>query len=315
MTATALSATESVKMVENPSYYDRISGKLLREEVLGDKWLRLAYCSPIRGLLRWPLFSCSLFSRMMGWALDRPGSAKRIPATAAQLGIDLSEAITPPGGFASFNAFFARELKPGARPVPTENDALLSPADCRLTVYPRLSAGMVIPVKGAPYTIEELLGLPGAKYAKAFDGGSLMVCRLCPADYHRYHFIDDGKVESYWALPGKYHSVNPLALSLNYKVFTENMRTVRILRLNHGGLAAMIAVGAFGVASIHDFFTETESEFHRGDQAGYFTFGGSTVILAYTPDACAFDDDLLHHSAEGIETLVKANSRIGSWRK
>ena len=305
----------SAEMDENPYYYDRASGKLLREEVLGDKWLRLAYCSPIKGLLQWPLFSCSVFSRVMGWSLDRPASIKRIAATVAQLGIDLSEAIIPPGGFASFNDFFARELKPGARPVPPEEEALLSPADCRLTVYPQITAGMVMPVKGTPYTIEDLLGFPGKRYARSFDGGSLMVCRLCPADYHRYHFIDDGKVESYWALPGKYHSVNPLALSQNYKVFTENMRTVRMLRLKHGDLTAMVAVGAFGVASIHDFVNEADFEFRRGGQAGYFTFGGSTVILAFAPGACTFDDDLIQHSAEGIETFVKVNSRIGTWMK
>lgn len=249
----------------------------------------------------------------MGWFLDRKSSVSRIEPTVRQLGIDLNEAVIPEGGFSSFNEFFARELKPGARPIPDDENTLLSPADCRLTVYPEITAGMVVPVKGTPYTIGELLGFQGNRYARAFDGGSLMVCRLCPADYHRYHFIDAGIQEDYWVLRGKYHSVNPIALTRGYKVFTENLRTVRMLRFKKGGVAAMFAVGAFGVASIHDYATEKEMEFSRGNQAGFFTFGGSTVIMAFAPGKAKFDQDILQHSAEGMETLVKANSRIGEW--
>ncbi len=300
-------------MNETPQYYNRATGKLEQETVLGDKWLRLAYCSPIRGLLQWPLFAKSCASRLMGWSLNRRSSVKRIDPTVKQLGIDMDEALIPAGGFLSFNDFFSRELKPGARPLPEDTQALITPADCRLTVYPELVAGMVVPVKGANYTIGELLGIQGNRYARKFDGGSLIVCRLCPADYHRYHFIDDGIVEDYWVLPGKYHSVNPIALTRGYKAFTENFRTTRILNLAHGGTVAMFAVGAFGVASIHDFADEPGMEFHRGNQAGFFQFGGSTVILAFEPNKCQFDPDLLEHSKQGIETLVKANSKIGNW--
>ncbi|MCQ2397641.1 MAG: phosphatidylserine decarboxylase [Lentisphaeria bacterium] len=298
---------------EAPRFYDRATGQIRTEEVLGDKWLRLAYCSPIRGLLQWPLFSCGLFSQAMGWYLNRKASVSRIAPTVKQLGIDLNEAIVPQDGFSSFNDFFARELKPEARPLPANTNALLSPADCRITVYPELTAGLVVPVKGTPYGIGDLLGIQGNRYARRFDGGSLIVCRLCPADYHRYHFIDDGIQEDYWVLRGKYHSVNPIALTRGYKVFTENLRTVRILRFKRGALAAMFAVGAFGVASIHDYADEKEMEFFRGNQAGFFTFGGSTVIMAFEPGKIKFDQDILEHSVQGIETLVKANSSIGEW--
>lgn len=300
-------------MCDSPKYYNRATGKLETEKVLGDTWLRLAYKSPIRGLLQWPLFSCAFFSRLMGWYLDKRSSVKRIDPTIRDLGINMDEAIIPDGGFTSFNDFFARELKPGARPLPEDEWAVISPADCRLTVYPEITAGLVVPVKGTPYSISDMLGMQGNRYFRRFDGGSLIVCRLCPADYHRYHFIDDGQVEDYWVTHGKYHSVNPIALEAGYKPFTENFRTARIMELKHGGMAAMFAVGAFGVASIHDYADEAGFEFHRGNQAGFFAFGGSTVVMAFERGKCEFDEDLVAHSREGIETLVKVNSKIGRW--
>ena len=296
---------------ESPVYFDRAIGKLCQETVLGDKWLRWAYCSPIRGLLRWPLFGCAAFSRLMGWYLNTRASTKKIAPAVEQLGIPMDEAVVPPGGFRSFNDFFARALKPNARPLPEDESKVISPADCRLTVFPNIPAGVAVPVKGVPFSVTELLGNEGAQYVRQLAGGSLMVCRLCPADYHRYHFPDAGTTLKYWRLRGKYHSVNPLALSLGFKVFAENLRTVRIMQLAHSEApCAMISVGAFGVASIHD---NEAPAFSRGDEAGHFTFGGSTVIMVFPPGAMRFDDDLIEHSAQGIETLVKVNSAIGTW--
>ena len=296
---------------ESPVYFDRASGELRQETVLGDKWLRLAYCSPIRGLLQWPLFECAAFSRIMGWYLDSHASIKKIAPTIQELKIPMDEAVVPPDGFQCFNDFFARPLKPEARPLPEDESLLISPADCRLTVFPDIPAGVAIPVKGVPFSVTELLGNEGSQFVRQLAGGSLMVCRLCPADYHRYHFPDAGMTLKYWRLRGKYHSVNPLALSLGFKVFAENLRTVRMMKLSHTEApCAMIAVGAFGVASIHD---QPGDRFGRGDEAGFFTFGGSTVIMVFPPDAVRFDDDLVEHSAQGIETLVKVNSAVGSW--
>ena len=298
---------------ESPVYFDRAHGEFRRETVLGDKWLRLAYCSPIRGLLQWSMFESAAFSRLMGWYLNTPHSARKINPTIQELKIPMGEAVVPAGGFRCFNDFFARKLKPTARPLPEDLGRLASPADCRLTVYPEMQADVVIPVKGVPFSVQELLGPEGARFVNGLATGSLMVCRLCPADYHRYHFPDDGVTIKYWKLRGKYHSVNPIALEKGFKVFAENLRTVRMMKLAHAkDPCAMICVGAFGVASIND---HQRAEFQRGDEAGFFTFGGSTVIMVFPPDTIRFDEDLVENSAKGVETLVKANSAIGKWLK
>lgn len=305
-------AESTVAAKPSPRYFDRHLGKFCQERVLGDGALRWAYCSPIRGMLQWPLFGCALFSQLMGWYLDRRCSCRRIEPTIQELGIDMSQVKLPQGGFKSFNDFFIRELQEGARPLPEDGEALISPAESRLTVYPRLDGDTVVPVKGVKYTVKELLGAPGADVAESFQGGALMVCRLCPADYHRYHFVEQGKISRRYLLRGKYHSVNPLALEAGYPVFTGNVRSVTLLELTRGVTCAMIAVGAFGVAGIHEP-GEAGTTFNRGEEAGYFTFGGSTVIMIFPPNSMEFDSDISELSAQGIETLVRVNSSIGRW--
>ena len=288
------------------SYYNRQTRRTEEERVLGDSMLRLAYLSPIRGMLRWPLFACSTFSRMMGWYCDSALSRRKIQATIDSLGIQMEQFLVPEGGFSSFNEFFARHIRPEYRPIAP--DGLCSPADARLTLYPHLSGGTCIPVKGASYTLEELV--QDAELASRFHDGALAVFRLCPADYHRYHFPASGRLVRHWRLPGGYHSVNPIALEQGFKVFTTNVREISLLELDSFGEALYIEVGAFGVASIKQTFDGTE--FRRGDEKGYFAFGGSTVILVLKKGAAVFDQDILEHSAQNIETLVRMGEHIAN---
>ncbi|NLZ62947.1 MAG: phosphatidylserine decarboxylase [Lentisphaerae bacterium] len=295
-------------MSEETWFYDRRQGRLEQEVILGDRLLRLAYLSGWRGLLRWPLFGCSLCSRLLGCFADSRLSRSRIEPTIKQLGIDLSEVEVPDGGFQTFNAFFCRQLKPGARPLAPDPRRLLSPADSRALFWPELQDGQCIPAKGASFSVEELLGAPGAEYAPRFRNGALAVFRLCPADYHRYHFPADGRMLRSWRLRGKYHSVHPLALATRLRVFSENLRVVSMLDFGSGGLAAFIEVGAFGVASIRQTFSG--SEFRRGLEKGFFAFGGSTIILLLEPGRWRFDEDLLTQSAQGRECLLRMGEGI-----
>ncbi len=292
-------------MAEPTTFYNRSEKREQTELILGDKMLRLAYSTPARHVLSWPLFGTALFSRLLGWYANRSFSKGRIARTIEELQMDMSDYAIPEGGFRCFNEFFARKLKPGARPFAPEG--LCSPADCRLLVYPKLEDGVCIPVKGAQFTVAELLN--DEQTAKLFKGGTLCVFRLCPSDYHRYHFPDDGRLLKSWRLPGKYHSVHPIALEQRIKVFTTNVRVVSLLELAHFGQAAYIEVGAFGVASITQSFNG--SKFKRGDEKGYFTFGGSTIIMLFEPGKVTLDDDILERSAKGIECLVKAGEHIG----
>ena len=292
-------------MAEPTTFYNRTEKREQTELILGDRMLRLAYSTPARHVLSWPLFGTAFCSRLLGWYANRGISKGRIGRTIEELQMDMSDYVVPDGGFCCFNEFFTRKLKPGARPFAPEG--FCSPADCRLLVYPKLEDGLCIPVKGAQFTVAELLADEQA--AQLFKGGTLCVFRLCPSDYHRYHFPDDGCLLKSWHLPGKYHSVHPIALEQRIKVFTTNVRVVSLLELAHFGRAAFIEVGAFGVGSINQTFTGTE--FKRGDEKGYFTFGGSTIIMLFEPGKITLDDDIREHSAKGVECLVKAGEHIG----
>lgn len=295
---------------EHCRYYDRRLGQVATETILGDRLLRLAYCSPARRLLSWPLFGNALLSRLLGCYANRPSSRLRIPQTIVDLNIDMDDFVIPDEGFRSFNDFFYRKLRPGARDFCPDPTRLCSPADCRLSVWPKLDDDCCIPVKGASFTVSELLGKTGADVADQFRDGALCVCRLCPADYHRYHYPDCGRELRRWRIKGRYHSVHPLALRSQLRVFSENVRTVSLLDLTHFGLTAFIEVGAFGVASIVQ--THKAETFARSDEKGYFAFGGSTIILIFRADSIRFDDDLVAHSANGMECLVRVGEAIGS---
>jgi phosphatidylserine decarboxylase len=158
----------------------------------------------------------------------------------------------------------------------------------------------VFPVKGRSFTVDDMLGRPAADY---YDG-SLAIIRLCPADYHRFHLPCDGWIIEQRCIKGHYHSVNPFVLSLGIDVFSQNERQIAIIENDHLGQYAYIEIGAFGVGSIVQ--TYAGSILRKGEEKGYFQYGGSTIVLLFHPGRIQFEEDLVTHSIEGFETFLKA---------
>ncbi|MEN8151455.1 MAG: phosphatidylserine decarboxylase, partial [Planctomycetota bacterium] len=271
-------------------FYDRRTGEVRTEQVLGDAFIKWAYRT-LSGRLVGPLaFGTSIPSRVLGWWFDRRWSRRRIAKTIADLSIDASEFARAPEEFRSFNDFFTRELTDGARPFPDDPKLLPSPADGRLLVYPAADGGTPVPVKGVEGPLGDLFDRP----IDEFDGGSAAVVRLCPADYHRYHFPCDGTVVETRAIRGRYDSVNPIALAARPRVFARNKREITLIDTDAFGRMAFVEVGAFGVAGIHR--TWSGPDVTRGREKGYFDFGGSTIVLLFRAGAVTFDADLLEQS-------------------
>ncbi|MBT3380866.1 MAG: phosphatidylserine decarboxylase [Lentisphaerae bacterium] len=288
--------------------WDRAGDELVKETVLGDSMLKLAYLSPARGICRAFLFRYALVSKLMGWYCNTAWSRRKINATIAALDIDRDEFRDPIESFRTFNQFFYRHLRDGTRPFSADSDVLCSPADCRLSVFPKIDADTCIPVKGAQFAIPELLGMT-ADEAAGFSNGTVLVLRLCPADYHRYHYPAAGRELRRIDIPGRLDSVNPIALTLGIPVFTQNHRNVTMLDLGPLGQAAFIEVGAFGVGGIVQ--THEAEEFARMDEKGFFTFGGSTIILVLEPNRLALDDDLVQLGRDGCEIRILAGESLG----
>ena len=290
---------------------DRRTGHRVEETVLGGGLVKLAYCSPFSPLARLLLFSNGMVSRLLGWYADSALSRRRIAPTIRQLGIDLSDFIVPPGGYRSFNEFFMRPLRPGARPFDPAPDAVVSPADSRLLVYEKLRHDTCFPVKGVPFTVGALLGRAptGKDWAEKFQGGVLMIARLCPADYHRFHFPCAGGIVESWPIRGRYESVNPLPLAYGAEPFARNKREVTIIVSEELGTVACVEVGAFGVGRICQTYAGGQAA--KMDEKGCFEFGGSTVVLVFEPGRLIPSADLAANSRDGFETLVRAGETIG----
>ncbi|MFA7172391.1 MAG: phosphatidylserine decarboxylase [Kiritimatiellia bacterium] len=285
-------------------YFDRQTGALCRETVMGDAAVQWAYQS-LSGKICAPLlFGASLPSRILGWYFNSLLSKPKIQKTITALKIDASEFATSPDQFCSFNHFFIRKLKDGARPIPSDTECFLSPADGRLLVYQDMQGDSPVHVKGVDSPLRYLFDTP----IDNFNDGDAAVVRLCPADYHRFHFPCDGRVTAQVSVKGQYHSVNPIALRARKRIFCRNRRAYTLIETEKFGEIAFMEIGAFGVAGIHQTYTGTMVQ--RMQEKGYFDFGGSTIVLLFQKNRIIFDADLLANSAGGIETLVKAGERI-----
>lgn len=276
--------------------------------------IRWVYTGRGGGLARKLLFRTSLPSRLLGAFCNSSLSRGRIAPFARRYGIALDDAAVPVGGFRTFNEFFRRRLRPEARPFAAAPDVLVSPADCRALVFADGCAGEFA-VKGLGFSIAGLLRTPQQEKARCtdLDGGQVAVFRLCPMDYHRFHFPAAGRKLAAWRVDGAYGSVNPLPLRLGIKVFEENVRQVTLLELERFGRCAMVEVGAFGVARIVQ--THVGEEVAKMDEKGYFEFGGSTVVLILPPGSVDFSGPLRSWSEKGIETLLKAGDTLGTCRR
>ncbi len=285
---------------------DRDTGVTFEEAVLGEKWIRWAYQNASARPIEKLLFRSSLISRLMGAWFDSRLSKGKIKAVIEDLSIDMSEASADTESFSCFNDFFVRHLKPEVRPFSTGPKDVVSPADGRVLVCPELAEDVFVPVKGYPMSVRTML--PGI--ADRFTGGALAIARLCPADYHRYHFPVTGRIIAAQDIPGALHSVNPIALGAGPDVFGENKRSWTLIESENAGTYCFVEVGAFGVGSIIN--TRTEGAVQKMDEKGYFKFGGSTVVVVFEPGRIRFADDLVANSAKGRETLVKVGQPLAT---
>ena len=217
--------------------------------------------------------------------------------------------------YENFNDFFARGVKPQARPIaaPGDDAVAVSAADCRLTVFQTIDEATRLWVKGTKFSTAAVFGRQGQRHAKLFSSGSsLAIFRLSPQDYHRWHWPLSGTVGKKWQVGDALYTVNPEAIR-NFNVYTENKRFVCELYTSHFGLVMMIVVGATVVGSISflENFHEEGATVKKGDCHGYFGFGGSTVLLFFQPGQIKFDADLVQNSSRPVETLIRMGESIG----
>jgi len=249
-----------------------------------------------------------------GKKYTNPGSVKEIDPFLKFHELNTDEILDPLDSFKNFNEFFYRKLKGIARPIASPNDpkVAVSPADCRLNVFPTVDEATKLWVKGRNFTVKTLI--QDDNLEKAFTGGSMVIARLAPQDYHRFHSPVGGVLGNMKAFEGAYYTVNPIAINETVDVYTENKRVRTVINSPEFGDVIYIAVGATMVGSI--VFTAKEGDkLKKGDEVGYFAFGGSTVLLFFKKGAIEYDEDLVVNSSKPIETLVKMGAALGKSTK
>lgn len=287
--------------------YNRHSGRIEAEQVYGRKWMDLFYGTAWGRLLTAWLLCRHPLSRLYGALQQGRWSRRKIAPFVRQYGIDLNEAVVPEGGFASFNDFFTRRLKPEARPLPVVPSALISPADSRLQVF-YIEKETRLKIKGAAMTLPQLLDQ--TDISSAYAGGWCLIFRLAPSDYHRFGYVDGGVQGPVQSVGGPLHSVSPLSLRHKPDVHCTNFRQWCYQRSPHLGTLIQVEVGAMMVGSVVQH-QPNGGYCSRGVEKGYFQFGGSTVIVILEPHRAVIDDDILEHSAKGIETYVHYGEQVG----
>ncbi len=162
---------------------------------------------------------------------------------------DMSEAADPdPLSYPTFNAFFTRALKPGARPCAPDARVFASPVDGAVSQIGRLGGARILQAKGHEYTVEALLGGP-SQWSQRFVGGSFATLYLAPYDYHRIHMPVSAELRAAWFIPGSLFSVNAATAAAVPGLFARNERA--ILAFESGPLAfAVVLVGALFVGSM-----------------------------------------------------------------
>ncbi|MGB3379433.1 MAG: archaetidylserine decarboxylase [Allopontixanthobacter sediminis] len=220
--------------------------------------------------------------------------------------VDMAEAETPAADYPSFNDFFTRSLKPGARPIADSETFVVSPADGAISQLGRIEGGRIVQAKGQSYTAEELIG-GDAELAARFEGGHFITIYLSPSDYHRVHMPAAGTLRETTYIPGALFSVNTVTAAAVSRLFARNERLSCIFDTAQGAVASVM-VGAMIVASIETVwsgpvtphgkqvirtdYTGTQApHLEAGAEMGRFLLG-STVVLLFEPGKIEWLDGL-----------------------
>jgi phosphatidylserine decarboxylase len=296
-------------------YFHRAKKTVETEKVYGEGWMRWTYGNPL-GRLTLELFvKRALLSRIYGWRMNRRFSAQRILPFISKYDVDVDDFARSPFAFKTFNDFFYRAMKAGRRPVAEGEKVAVLPADGRHLAIQDVGTSDSFYAKGQKFSLAGLFGeahvpVDQQVLAREFTGGSLLISRLCPVDYHRFHFAAGGRPGESRLINGWLYSVSPFALRNNLAYLWENKRMVTVIDSPVFGRVAMVEIGATMVGSILQTFTSGR-DVAKGDEKGLFRFGGSCVVTIFQKTRIKFDLDLLEPATRQMEVYARVGERLG----
>ena len=242
---------------------------------------------------------------------------------ARQYGVNMNDAIQPNvTDFEHFNAFFTRALKPEARPICEESNALVSPVDGAISQFGVITQGKIFQAKGREYSLLELIGGDQQRAAE-FANGSFITLYLSPKDYHRIHMPLSGNLKQMVHVPGRLFSVSAATTRVVNRLFARNERVVNLFTNDPAGEFYVILVGALFVGSMetvwhgpitppHGGFLkrwdydpkDSAFRFAKAQEMGRFNMG-STVVLLFKPGIVRWSEEL------AVDRPVKIGQKLG----
>ena len=279
------------------------NGRYERESVVAEKWMRLIYESPVGSATLPHLVKRKALSRLYGMYCRTKLSAVQIPKFIQQYDVDMTGFEGP---YKNFADFFSREKKDVA--FPKQPDLLGSPCEGLLSAVNGIQPEKLIAAKDSFFSLPELFG--DEALAGAYRGGTMLRIRLTPANYHRMHFFDEGKITKTQFLNGDLYSVSPLALRRVARLYCRNKRALVLFSSKNFGDVAIVEVGATFVGSIVHCFKDGDIV-NRGQQASYFLPGGSLVLIFFKKGAFVPSETVLAQTLGGFETKTSIGDALG----
>lgn len=278
------------------------TGRVFVEEERTESLIKSIYSSPVsRACMK--ILCMPFISKAGGILLSTKLSAAFADLYAQKNGIDMFDYEDKQ--YLSFNDFFTRKIKPGRRLIDADKNALVCPSDGKVSAY-SISDTDIFVIKNSVYSAASLLR--DKKLAKKYEGGTAVVIRLTPDDYHHYIYPADGVKSHDRHISGRLNTVRPI-INEYEPVFKENSRTYCMIRTKAFGDVIQMEVGAMMVGKITNR-TAAKAAVKKGEEKGYFEFGGSTIVLLLEKGKANVCADLLENTAKGMETKLRMGEVI-----
>ena len=293
--------------VKEIQFYNRYTKKMETEQVYGEGFLKWAYGNPLGKIALHSFVKRPFFSKWYGRRMNQASSQSKVLPFIDDYNMVEADFADTPDTYTTFNDFFYRKLRPEARPI--ADSPIVFPADGRHLGFPNIDQIDGFFVKGQSFDLDALIA--DKELSKKFRGGTLVLSRLCPVDYHRYHFPVSGTPSATKLINGPLFSVSPIALARNLSYLWENKRTITRIETENIGTVLMMEIGATCVGSILQTY-EANKETKIGQEKGYFAFGGSSTITIFEPNKVTLAQDLLENSSKQIETYALMGDSMAS---
>lgn len=273
-------------------------------EMFGKDWIvrRFLYNTYIGRLLLYLIVNRAT-SKLIGFLLNSRASSILINGFIKKHKIDTSEYQKEE--YKTFNSFFKRKVKKDKRPFSDNKNDLIAPCDGKLVSY-KITEQSIFKIKDSLFDISSLL--KDERLATEYKNGTCLIFRLTPDDYHRYCYIDDGRILFTKKIKGFLHTVRPIALK-RYKVYTQNTREYAVIETKNFQKVIQMEVGAMLVGRITN--SHTSGKVRRGEEKGTFEFGGSTIIMLFKENTVKIEKTITQNTMEGKETIIKMGNTIG----